>query len=102
MTVKGEHIVSLNEMKLNSGDKVLFRVDPGKYGRNLHIEFSRNIVLSVPALQHRVPVFRFILCLLWPPMVDQSPIRGHNRHSCAKNHLMLIRVNTDGVRKLRT
>ena len=40
------------------------RVDPGKYGRNLHIEFSRTIVLSVPALQHRVPVFRFTLCLL--------------------------------------
>ena len=77
-------------------------VDPGKYGRNLHIEFSRTVVLSVPALQHRVPVFRFILCLLWPPVVDQRPIRGHNRYYFAKNHLMLIRVNTDGVRKLRT
>ena len=40
------------------------RVDPGKYGRNLHIEFSRTVVLSVPALQHRKPVFRFTLCLL--------------------------------------
>ena len=44
--------------------KFYCRVDPGKYGRNLHIEFSRTIVLSVPAVQHRVPVFRFILCLL--------------------------------------
>ena len=40
------------------------KIDPGKYGRNLHIEFSRTIVLSVPALQHRKPVFRFTLCLL--------------------------------------
>ena len=43
---------------------IVYRVDPGKYGRNLHIDFSRTIVLCVPASQHRVPVFRFILCLL--------------------------------------
>ena len=59
-------VICISETWLDdrTSDEDIRRVDPGKYGRDLHIEFSRTIVFSVPALQHRVPVFRFILCLL--------------------------------------
>ena len=53
-------IITFLILKSDNIENSRIRVDPGKYGRNLHIDFSRTIVLSVPALQHRIPVFRFI------------------------------------------
>ena len=46
------------------------RVNAGKYGRFLHIEFSPTRVLFIPASYNQIPVFILEYCHLEPLAVE--------------------------------